>query len=354
MAGSEKFGAELKQILSTAQNPDSVRECLGVLFPRLISELDLVLSTDQMDGKARLRNRRLSQSDSAWSYFRLDPKPFTWSHSEIEGMLRAENPVSAFDEFNEKLRYAPKSERQRLRRVYFDILSAHFERDIEITQAWIDAILLNSRDLIQVDDATTGVFSFSTTDRLRILLIRALEQLNEERRAELFIQAISAAEDLTLLCEVFRSIAGDLRVDGVKPGRVGFGFGAPTEMLRNQLLARVRRLAMSGAIWSQAEPGKLLWFWWGSGDEQEVKTFVSRAIKTDDGLYNMLDITIGKVSSSSGNFERVNEKSWSNIVNIEELEEAAKSIVANPGKTTDHARAHRFLQALKIGREEDW
>ncbi|MGQ3283911.1 hypothetical protein [Bosea sp. (in: a-proteobacteria)] len=354
MAKSEKLKAELKVILSNAKEMDAVRESLGILFPRLVSELDLVVSSDQMDVGSRLRSRRLSQSDFSASYFRLDPKPFTWSRSEIEGVINSDDPFSVFNEFHRKIEQSPPSERSRLARIYLDILRSSFESIITITQLWLDAIVLNSFDLIRKDDDVGEAFSFSNADRLRSLVVKALERLSEDDRGRIFLASVLAADDLTLLCGAFRTIAGDVRADGVNPGRVGFGFGDWTDRLRDHLLSRVRELAETAQIWSQASPRDLLWFWWGSVEGQEVYEFVSKSIDSGAGLSSILEITIGKITSSSGSFERVNHKIWSEIIDMARLEQVALSIFANATNPDDQARAGRFLKALEKGRDEDW
>ncbi len=354
MAQSDKFKSELKAILSAAKEVDAVRECLGILFPRLVSELDLVVSSDQMDVGSRFRSRRLSQSDFSASYFRLDPKPFTWSRSEIENVINSDDPFSAFDVFDRKIEQSPPSERSRLTRIFLDILGSAFEGVITITNSWLNAIVLNSVDLIQKYDDVGGAFSFSNADRLRSLIVKALDRLSAEERGQVFSASISVADDLTLLCGVFRTIAGDVRTDGVNPGRVGFGFGDWTDRLRDQLLIRVRELAVTAQIWSQASPRDLLWFWWGSVEGQEVYEYVSRSIDSSAGLSSLLEITIGQITSSSGSFERVNHKIWSEIVDMARLEQVALSILANAANPDDQARADRFLKALEKGRNEDW
>jgi hypothetical protein len=70
---------------------------------------------------------------------------------------------------------------------------------------------------------------------------------------------------------------------------------------------------------------------------------------SDAGLRGLLDITVGLVRSSEGDYERVNVSVWSKIVDVDELAARAEAL------SRDHREpyrrvAQRFVDALEKGR----
>ncbi|MGH9553944.1 MAG: hypothetical protein ACRD3W_31490, partial [Terriglobales bacterium] len=134
-----------------------------------------------------------------------------------------------------------------------------------------------------------------------------------------------------------------------------YSLGDRTDEVRKQLLARVRRLAKSNKdFWLQANPAAILWFWWGCDLENEVRKFTDTAMHTKVGLLGLLQAAIGRVRSSSGDYERV-PKSWNHVVDIELLAKQAASLLTD-SQSTDEERVltKRFLKALELGAEDSF
>jgi hypothetical protein len=131
---------------------------------------------------------------------------------------------------------------------------------------WLRALLNASPIYIAAGDENVGFLDVSdNSKRLRMIVIGALEKLEPEERAPLIASVIPETNDLSVLCEVFRSVAGDRRPEGVVRTRISAASsGDKTDMVREQLLASVRDLAATGAIWRQAVPRDIVFFWWGS------------------------------------------------------------------------------------------
>lgn len=95
----------------------------------------------------------------------------------------------------------------------------------------------------------------------------------------------------------------------------------------------------------------MLWFWWGSGFGADVLEHTRSAMDVHNNLLSLLEIPISLVKSSAGNYERIDRKSWSKIVDLNELERRAKALVENPVSPA-HPIADRFLHAL--ARDQDF
>jgi hypothetical protein len=83
-------------------------------------------------------------------------------------------------------------------------------------------------------------------------------------RSNLLLPAIQRAADISILCDLVRSLAGDRHPDGAQSERESAAFGDSTDIIRDELLARVRALAATNQIWIQAQPAHVIWFWWGA------------------------------------------------------------------------------------------
>ena len=214
------------------------------------------------------------------------------------------------------------------------------------TVQWLKALLEVSPYFINAGDEEAKLFTIDNTQRLRGILVRALEDKEPSDRFELFTLVLPEIIDLSLACDFFRSQIGDKHPEGATRERDSLYFGPATHALADQLLDRVKGLAASGGIWSQADPAQLLWFWWGRDKEKEVQSFLNSALLTKEGLQALLEITISLVRSNAGNYERVNRRSWSNVVDLDALVTQARELINSDVSDSDRDRARRFLAAM--------
>lgn len=353
MADPSKLQSDLEEWVKGAKQPDAAREALGILFPKAAKALAVALPPEDSDRFSRKRTFRISEGIHTEAYFRLDPQPATWSRSEIEGFMTPHGAEAAFAALRQRQEGIAPGGQARLRGQFLDALEGAFRDDLELSQSWLDAIVLNSVDLIKSTDYAGGFFGFSNVDRLRSLLTKAISKLGVQQRAKIFLQSVETAKDLSLLADVFRGLIGDVHSGGYQPRSTSIDFGSETEVIRALLVDRIRHLAASGDIWDQVRPGDLLWFWWGSGDRAEIVTFTRAAVGTEKGLAGLLDVPVSLVISTGGNFERVNEKSWDDMIDLNLLDQLAAKIIDAPGEDPKTHLALRFRAALRKGRDED-
>jgi hypothetical protein len=199
-------------------------------------------------------------------------------------------------------------------------LNGAFGSSRPFTQDWFDAILAASPWFSSHIDSLHGaLFETSNADRIRWLLVSALETVELPKRAEMMIDAIRSAQDITVLCDLVRTVIRDLHPEGAVDVPDGWSFvESDATAIRTALLHRVRNMAQTGEIWSQADPRQILWFWWGSNLEAEVQDFTRTALATSIGTRGLLDVVVSKVRSSAGDYEHVN-KSAGRIINLDAL-----------------------------------
>lgn len=262
-----------------------------------------------------------------------------------------ENPKESFEYVNDRLNKTKAEFHARFRRQFLEALDGAFSSGRRLTQPWLDAIVESSRVFIDANDETSrALVSIDNVDRLRWIVIHGLQQLDDVTRVKMVLAAIEKAEDLTLLADILRTILGDVHPEGSKSTVEAAGFGEESNQVRSSLLSRVRSLAESSSFWDQARPPDLIWFWWGCDKEAEVKEFTARSMQSSEGLRALLHACVNRVRSSSGDYDSVNRKTWSKVVDLEKLERIGKAkLDSSTTSVEDRVAVQRFLSALEVG-----
>jgi hypothetical protein len=351
MPNAEKAIADLIQnIVADAKSPEAARNALAQLFPKTERVIRTFVPDHYAGRNYRKRQRRLSEREFASAYFRLDPQPASWSKVEIDEVLNALDPAKALDDAKEKLNAEPEDARPRLRRLLLEALDGAFSVTRPFNFNWFKALLERAPYFVAADDESRiFLYTFDNADRLRWVLIHALTTLLPDARANLVTMAIPQVEDISMLCDMFRAIARDLHEEGAKDQLQEAGFANSTDVIRQSLLGRVRMLANSNQLWSQSQPDRILWFWWGSSAESEVRAFTRRTMETEVGIRGLLRVTVSLVHSTQGDYAHVGISSWSRIVDLDDLARRATAIEVRDNDS-DRALARRFLDALERGK----
>lgn len=299
-------------------------------------------------------SHRISRGEFAAAYFGLDPQEATWGRSDLDSLLQAQAPRDALGQLVSKTQSSilPERDKVRLRGQLLDALEEGFEAgNPSLTSDWFRAVLDVSPIFIRAVDVKPSGFLYHVTneERLRWLLVRPMQGMSPDQRAGLIRPNISDLADISLLCVVFRSMAGDLTADGVTPPYGENVFGSETEALRAQLVSRVREIAAKGKFWSQALPGAILWFWRGSDHESEVKEFTSLSMGVRGILAKVLEVPVSEVYSTAGNYYQVGS-AWSDVIDLGALDEIAFTLKRSVSEE-DRKSAERYLDARRNARE---
>jgi hypothetical protein len=347
----QKLKGRINSLLAKAGNADAVSHALGLLFPKVRDAL-VTFGGSHSDENSTLRHR-VSRRDFAATYFGLDPKHPVWTRSELEGVLRSSAPIDDLKELMVKVGSPGLSEedRARLRGQLLDFIQEGFASESpKITSEWVDAIVEISPPLLRARDTNSrGFYRVDNEERLRWLLVRPMRDIVPEDRAALVRSSIHGASDISLLCDVFRSIAGDAVSDGATKAYGENAFGKETQTLRDALVSRARKFAEDGTFWSQALPAQILWFWRNSDCEVEVKEFTKRAMNDRGSVRNVLDVPVSEVMSTAGNYLVV-QNGWAGIIDLEALSQIALTL-SETGTDEDKFFANRFLGAWLKAKE---
>jgi hypothetical protein len=342
------ISARVEDVLKDVAEETAARRALALLFPKAEEALKTAIYAGSHNKSVRRKKRRISEADFAQAYFGLDPQRATWGRSEIDRILNHDDPDAAFRTVEERIGSAPEADRPRLRRLFLEELRITFEVSRGITKDWLCALLNASPACIAAGDATVRFLHVEdNSDRLRMIVIRALEKHGTEDRAALIASVIPKISDLSVICAVFRSVASDRRPEGAVTGRISAAsFGEKTDVLREQLLTHVRDVASTEDIWRQAIPRDILLFWWGSTLDDEVWKFTSAAMRNANGLLGLLEIPIHPVYSTEGNYETVSP-TWSKILDLDALAACAREMLIDDLSDQDRGTAQRFLAAMQ-------
>lgn len=346
---NDELKKDIEDLIRDAKNKQAALEALTFLFPKI----GTVMNSSRRyyaNSSDRAPPRQISNAQYARTYFNLTPDDTSWGKTQADALAHG-GPEAAFEAFHTRAARIHPRERTKFRRVFLDLLSS-ITRQIEQPADWFMSLLLNAQMLLEFDtDTKASLFDLEINSQVTYLLIDILTPLDGDERADILSRAISHSTDVSLVCDVFRTLVGDAEQDGAK-GQSREAFGDRTAALRDMLVRRVVEIAETLALYKQIRPQDILWFWWGSGDRSELRNHTLIALEDGFALRTFLNITVSTVYSSAGNYERVDRKSWSKIVDLELLECKAIEIIRT-GRTEDIALARRFLTAYETGNKDD-
>ncbi|WP_408914435.1 hypothetical protein [Brucella pseudogrignonensis] len=339
MAREDLIKAEAEKLLQGAKDREAVTEALAFLFPKLKKTLNLPDNQfSSADGD--FAKHRISNSLFARSYFDLNPDPNFWGRSEIGAM---EDPKVAFEKFSLRLARVSPRDRLKIRGLFLDVLSSIISETTR-RQEWFMAVSENARLILNVGpEANLGMFGNDVDLQITFLLADILKPLDRNERGAIISYAIDNSLDISFLCNMFRYFIGDVGLEGAK-GLSTDAFGAESEILRQRLVYKVEAIVNSSRLYDQCRPQDILWFWWGSGQGEAVRRFTSHGLDDPRKLRTLLEVPISTVISSAGNYEQVNRRSWSAIMDLEELHAKAMQ-VAKEVESVNADAARRFLAA---------
>lgn len=345
-----KLRQRIEDALKSARRLDAGRNALSLLFPTAAKALDSPMPYGDADLRTRRRQRRISVNDFAPAYFRLDPQPATWGRLEIEDILSDAPPDKALQGIQERIDAASESDRPRLRRLFIDDLNGAFGPSRPFTPDWLLAIANAAPYYIRArDQFPPGILWADNSQRLGSVVMNALNAMTPSDRSALVLKVMPEARDVTVLCFVVRGTVGDRRADGARKSEQSRAYFADPDSIRDALINQIRTLVTAGVLWSQADPAVILWFWWGCDLADEVHAFTDRAMSDPVGLSWLLEVPIGRVVSTAGDYEKVDRESWSKVVDLDALAQHARRILDQESSDEDRKKAQRLLDALAKG-----
>lgn len=171
-------------------------------------------------------------------------------------------------------------------------------------------------------------------ERLR----HALGALDASERLAQLCRMLSQNEDVSLLCLLLQDEAQARAL-----------LGDDADDMRSAIRTRIEALASTAALWRQAHPAALLWFWWRVGEEARVYAFVGAAMADAQSLPALLAALVEKGSDGT---DQIAVRRWSKIVDFAKLEPAALKLAMDGETREARRRARRLLEAFGNGKSE--
>ncbi len=259
---------------------------------------------------------------------------------EIEPLFQGTTSESAFASLEARVEAVAEAERLQLRGLILDALEASVRSGPPRSRDWLEALFAASPAYLR---AVQGASAESLTSRLQALVIAVLTPLPPTERAEFLGGILPNLSDLSLACALLRP--------GADPVATEAFFGPAEADLQSDLRARVEILAASEALWLQASPAAILWFWWAAAQEDRVYAFVRAGMRGGSSLSALLDLVVEPRPPEAGG-DLIAVRRWSKIIDFQSLEKAALQLALTGGSREDRRRARRFLDAFGNGKSE--
>ena len=350
MSDDKDLVQKLTKLVSEARKPSHASVGLGLMFPKAQSALDVY--DGGLQGSNPVLSHRISRREFAAAYFGLSATSASWAKSDLERLIKSENPSSTLNDLLLTIDNLTPSltERAKLRGQLIKVIEDGINsEELKLNAAWLQAIFRASPLFIKMRDTkSSGWYRVSNDERLRWLILKPMRDMPAQTRSDLMYAAIEDLDDFSLPCEVFRALAGDILKDAAKGLFGDAAFGSETNNLRVSLVDRARKLAGSGTMWLQALPENILWFWRNAGYVEEVRSFIREEIEEGRNIQSILALPITEVVSTAGNYFQV-QKSWELLVDLDLLDAVASELAR---ADDDRGRAAREYLGAREKRKE--
>lgn len=348
MPSPEDLKVAIDNVLAKSRSRSAAGNILGYLFPKAaeVQKLYHISSDSTIEAHSK---RRITSRSASESYFLLAPAEGGWSKLDSQNVLDANELLVGVNEAITSLQTLDVDHQVESASSLIDDIGAKYELAEPRQTDWLEGLARLGSYLASLDaQVHPGMFGLELVSRLRIVATRGLSHYDEEERVAEFLRALSVGADLGFLCDIFRGAAGDVRSDAAKGSKENV-FGAHVERIRGELLGRVRSQARDDSLWNSVFFDRLIWFWWGSTTDFEVREYMSSKIDHPNLFYRIIEMLIQRgISSSRGVYFYVNEKSADNVVNITAIKSRAYFLLDSKFTTDDQRAALvRFKKALE-------
>jgi hypothetical protein len=272
----------------------------------------------------------------------------------ISALLQSDGLPRAFAALGAILAQSPEPDRAEVRRLILDALAASTEAAQAplLTAEGLKTFLAASPAYLGVKETRRDVEAPSIENALCRFLIQALDRLPAPGRGELILSILPDVTEISLLCELYRTVEGNWAADHASRPAEDTYFGHSTGLLRDALFARVKRLAKSGALWTQGSSPAILWFWWACGEELHVYAYIKESMGDAKALPALLDTIVYRVATPEEEYDVIPVRRWSKLIDFRALEQSAVNLSMNGTVREDRKKARRFLDAFGNGKSE--
>ena len=344
----EDLKASFEQVLEKFDkaNKTAVRNALTILFPNHKGEFGGFSSSSS---NTPLFGARLANKEYSENYFSLSLK----NHLIPKFLLDLISKGDTFEDgIDQVLLYInkndlPQENKKRALSILTRAIYEFIDSTEMITPHSVVKIIRESARILELSsNADRKFFELSALDRLRGALVRAIQKMKDDERETALNASVNGSQDLTLICEVFRSFVGDKISEGAKGLFSETAVPSELQSVREALYEKALNKLNQQDFWEQIDPAEVLWFIWGGGFGDHLKHVLSNFLQKDHVRSSGLLKTMPRlVLSTAGNYFAVNA-TWWQIIDRELATETAKSLSLS-GTAREVAISHDFLEAIK-------
>jgi hypothetical protein len=278
----------------------------------------------------------------------------TLSLPNIPALLQSDGLPQAFAALGAILAKSPEPDRAGCRRLILEALdrAPDTAQAPLLTPPGLKTFLEASPAYLRVKETRSDAEAPTIENALCRLLIRTLDTQSAPKRGELILATLPDVTEISLLCELYRTVEGNWAADHASRPPEETYFGQSTGPLRDALFARVKRLAKSGALWTQGSPTAILWFWWACGEELHVYAYIKESMGDAKALPALLDTIVYRVATPEEEYDVIPVRRWSKLIDFRALEQSAVTLSMTGTVREDRKKARRFLDAFGNGKSE--
>lgn len=337
---------KLREFIEKAgyQKDTSAVRGLALLFPT-VAEAFQTFGSSGDDRLSRIQ-KRIHLAECAPSYFDIAPPRGSWEKSFLEETLSSENPDEAIANILAKA-VASGEFQSALRAQFLEVLVSEFGDGHPIPLPWLNALVKHSRTITEFKDAKDTFWNRRDNyQRMANAVFRGLDATEETARPDLILHAMEEAQDFSLLAHVLRSAIGNPKSD--QSSRQRLSFAGSEDAVRDAMIDKIKELAKADAIWQQAKPADLIWFWHQGSPGKDAYEYLNRQAHRPEMFVHLVDLLVSTVSSSTeGDYEQV-AQSQNEVIDLNLLKSKAEEYASNP-ENPSHDQANRFLKAYERG-----
>jgi predicted KAP-like P-loop ATPase len=297
---------ELLDKFTSPKEREAIKEICGHLFPQIGSRGSYSEDTQE-------KELMISHPNRFKFYFQLGIPTGEVSESRVQEVIEASENVESFRNAILQAK-EDKNIRRILRRllVLREKLGSKKIKNI-LLSLWEleDKIKEHREEIFDYDDVDTQIMRFGYHSLLVIP-----ENERDQFMIDVFKESTRIYHPIHLLTAMLES---------KRSNEVNLA-DTTVEELKKVMVEKIQIVASDGSLKNEEELLAILYRWKDWGSSEVVSNFIKEMISTREGLLNFLQKSIGRVLSSNGNYNMINQKSIEGLYSLDEITNLVNAI----------------------------
>lgn len=297
---------ELLDKFTSPKEREAIKEICGHLFPQIGSRGSYSEDTQE-------KELMISHPNRFKFYFQLGIPTGEVSESRVQEVIEASENVESFRNAILQAK-EDKNIRRILRRllVLREKLGSKKIKNI-LLSLWEleDKIKEHREEIFDYDDVDTQIMRFGYHSLLVIP-----ENDRDQFMIDVFKESTRIYHPIHLLTAMLES---------KRSNEVNLA-DTTVEELKKVMVEKIQIVASDGSLKNEEELLAILYRWKDWASPEVVSNFIKEMISTREGLLNFLQKSIGRVLSSNGNYNMINQKSIEGLYSLDEITNLVNAI----------------------------